>query len=365
MDTESMNNIPVQIDALKKYLEERFGGPVELVGTDKLGKFDDTIKKLGYGETFLITFRKDEKDRSVVFSTMRRDKYGHQYLWDRAQVLLFQYDAGQRLPRHAHPLDIGYFTAQGGARSVRDAQAYFLLTEKVEGTDYFLDLKRLRTEPLIDLDLERAKALAEYLAEVHSEKKDEPDLYIRKVRELVGHGECIMGIIDGYPRHYKAFPDDAFCEIEKQCVEWRWKLKEYTHRLCREHGDFHPWNLKFREGADFSTFDRSRGEYGEAADDVATLSINYLLYSLLEYGKLDGPYKELHDAYIETYLEKTHDQEIAEVIQPFYAFRGLVIASPEWYPNHSEETRQKLFNFIRNVLSTDKMDLNEINRYLE
>jgi hypothetical protein len=145
MDTESMKDIPIQIDALKTYLEERFGGPVELVGTDKLGKFDDTIKKLGYGETFMITFRKDGKDRSVVFSTMRRDKYGHQYLWDRAHVLLFQYHAGQRLPRHAQPLDIGYFTAQGGARSVHDAQAYFLLTEEVEGTDYFLDLKRLQT----------------------------------------------------------------------------------------------------------------------------------------------------------------------------------------------------------------------------
>ena len=365
MDTDSIKGIPIQTNSLKQYLEERFGGPVELVGTNKLGKLDDTIKKLGYGETVMITFRKDGKDRAVVFSTMRRDKYGHQYLWDRAQVLLFQYDAGQRLPRHAHPLDIGYFTAQGAAHSVRDAQAYFLLTEKVEGTDYFLDLKRLLTDPLTALDLERAKALAEYLAEVHGEKKEEPDLYIRKVRELVGHGECIMGIIDGYPRHYVYCPDEIFREMEKQCVEWRWKLKQYTRRLCREHGDFHPWNIKFREGTDFSTFDRSRGEYGEAADDVATMSINYLLYSLLRYGKLDGSYRKLHDIYIQTYLEKTEDQEILEVIQPFYVFRALVIASPEWYPNHSEDTRKKLFNFISNVLATDKMDLHAINQYLE
>jgi aminoglycoside phosphotransferase family enzyme len=174
-----------------------------------------------------------------------------------------------------------------------------------------------------------------------------------------------MGIIDGYPRHYGYFPDEAFCEIEKQCVEWRWKLKQYTHRLCREHGDFHPWNIKFRDGIDFSVFDRSRGEYGEAADDVATMSINYLLYSLLKYGKLDGPYRKMHDIYMKTYLERTKDQEIFDIIQPFYAFRGLVIASPEWYPNHSEVTRKKLFKFIRNVLATDKMELHEINRYLE
>ena len=34
------------------------------------------------------------------------------------------------------------------------------------------------------------------------------------------------------------------------------------------HGDFHPWNLLFREGVEFSVLDRSRGEWGEPADDV-------------------------------------------------------------------------------------------------
>ncbi len=362
---DKLIDIPIKIDAIKKYLEERFGEKVEILGVKKLGTFTDTIKKLGYGDTFLVKFRIEGKNRSVIFSTMRKDKYGHQYLWDRANVLMFQYDAGQRLPGHAHPLDIGYFNAEGMARSVRDANIYFLLTEKVEGADYFLDLKRLKTETLTDLDIERAKALGEYLAEIHSEKKDDPELYTRKVRELLGHGECIMGIIDGYPGNYEFFSDAAFCDIEKRCVEWRWKLKQYTHRLCREHGDFHPWNIKFREGINFSTFDRSRGEYGEAADDVSTLSINYLLYSLLKHGKLHDEYKILHDIFIETYLEKTKDQEIFKVIQPFYAFRCFVIASPEWYPNHPADIRKKLFNFTRNILATDTINIDEINKYLE
>jgi len=360
-----METIPIKVQALKKYLEERFGKTVELIGSDKLGGFDDTIKKLGYGETFLITFQIEGKKRSAVFSTMRNDKYGHQYLWDRAHVLMFQYETGQRLPKHALPLDIGYFTQEGDACSVRNAKAYFLLTEKVEGDDYFLDLDRVSNEPATNTDIERAKALGEYLAEIHKEKKDQPDLYIRKVRDLIGHGECIMGIVDGYPDNYEFCPNNLFGEIEKKCVDWRWKLKNYTHRLCREHGDFHPWNIKFRKGTDFSTFDRSRGEYGEAADDVATLSINYILFSILKYGKLDGPFKQLHDTFIKTYLDRTKDAEIFDVIQPFYAFRGLVIASPEWYPNHPEDIRIKLFNFIKNILAEDRIDINEINQYLE
>ena len=41
-------------------------------------------------------------------------------------------------------------------------------------------------------------------------------------------------------------------EIERRCLEWRWRLKAKTQRLRQVHGDFHPWNILFRAGADFS-----------------------------------------------------------------------------------------------------------------
>ena len=34
----------------------------------------------------------------------------------------------------------------------------------------------------------------------------------------------------------------------------------------------------------------------------------------------------------DNYLAKTDDREMLEVIAPFFAWRGLVIASPVWYP---------------------------------
>ena len=45
------------------------------------------------------------------------------------------------------------------------------------------------------------------------------------------------------------------------------------------------------------------------------------------------------------------------VIQPFYAWRGLVIASPIWYPKLTKETRTKIFNFIINVLSIEMFEI--------
>ena len=173
-----------------------------------------------------------------------------------------------------------------------------------------------------------------------------------------------MGLCDSYPSGLEYVSEEDLCEIEKRCVSWRWKLKRKTHRLAQVHGDYHPWNVLFRKGTDFSVLDRSRGAWGEAADDVSAMSINYLFYSLLTYGKLAGPFEELFSLLWENYLSKTDDEEILEVVQPFFAWRGLVIASPVWYPNLALDVRVKLFSFIRRVLETDRFDLGEIDSFI-
>jgi hypothetical protein len=53
------------------------------------------------------------------------------------------------------------------------------------------------------------------------------------------------------------------------------------------------------------------------------------------------------------------------VIQPFYAFRGLVVASPVWYPNVSMDTRRKLFNFIKNMLEAEEFYYKGVDKYFE
>jgi hypothetical protein len=47
----------------------------------------------------------------------------------------------------------------------------------------------------------------------------------------------------------------------------------------------------FREGVDFTVLDRSRGEWGEPADDVTAMTINYIFYSLQKYGELAGVFE--------------------------------------------------------------------------
>jgi hypothetical protein len=43
-------------------------------------------------------------------------------------------------------------------------------------------------------------------------------------------------------------------------------------------------------------------------------------------------------------------QQAFEVIAPFFAWRGLVVASPVWYPSVPDATRHTLLRFVERLL---------------
>ncbi len=359
----------MQLRAVENYLKELYG-EAKVTGISELGgipvEVEDGIKGFGYGKPYLIEFMSKGENREVVLSSMRVQKgFGHDHFSDRAGILIWQNSVFNNLPKHVRSLDAGYFTSKGELFSAGKAEEYFILMEKIEGKEYFLDLERIKKDgKLKPIDRERTVALSSYLAEIHANKHDDRELYLRKIRDTVGHGECIMGLLDSYPENLHFVSWDELCEIEKKCVDWRYKIKGNTDRLCMTHGDFHPWNIMFREGTDFTVLDRSRGEWGEAADDVASITMNYLFYSLQKYGELKGPFQELYELFFDNYLEKSHDRGLLGVIQPFYVFRSVVVASPVWYPNLDPAVRTKIFNFIRNILDGEVFDYLDVNSYL-
>jgi len=183
------------------------------------------------------------------------------------------------------------------------------------------------------------------------------------VRELVGHGECVFGVCDSYPADGPVILA-RLREIEKRCVDWRWKLRGKSARLCQVHGDFHPWNVLFRDGADFSVLDRSRGEWGEPADDVTCLAMNYLFFSLQRSGRLDGPLRELWLRFWTRYLDRSGDRELLDVAAPFFAFRALVMANPLWYPALASQLRETLLRFAENVLAAERFAPERVDDFL-
>lgn len=331
------------------------------------------VKKLGYGVPYLIVCRAGSKKMKFILSTMRIGHgFGHDYRSDRVENLVMAYDTWNKLPKHCRVQDLGGFRKSDSSMiSLGGVDEFFLLRPMIEGVEYYKDLDRIfASGKLEQYDRTRAKALAEYLVNIHSKKNtnsEYSELYVRKIRDTVGHGECVFGLADSYPMQKVDYLKDHELEdLEKKCVEHRWKLKGKVSRLSRVHGDFHPWNVLFTDTKHperFVLLDRSRGEWGEPADDVCGMSVNYIFSSIRKYGELSGEFKELFDEFINTYLAGSNDSEVLEAMPLFYAFRCLVIASPVWYPTLTPETRRKIFNFAMNVLDSDKFDPVNVNRY--
>jgi len=356
-------------EQVRRYLTELYGKPVEVIRIAQLGaEFNEVeLKGFGYGKPYLIDFICEGEERSAVLSSMRAQKgFGHDTFADRAGIILWQNTAYNVLPRHVQTLDAGFFTRSGSMKSAGDADEFFLLMDRVNGIEYYRDLDRIAESGYFgQLDIDRAKALSDYLVYIHGQKHDDRVLYDRRIRELVGSGECIMGLIDSYPDDFEFYSKKDFERLERECVRWRWKLKPAYGRQCVVHGDYHPWNIMFRNGVDFTVLDRSRGEYGEAADDVSCLSLNYLFYSLRKYGRLQGEFKQLYDTFMENYLIQSGDFEMLRYIQPFYVFRALVVASPVWYPSLDRSVRINLYRFIDNIIAAEEFDYRNINQYFE
>ena len=328
-----------------------------------LGLEGEDVKGYGYGEPVIVEVRVGGVVKKFVISTIKEDRFGHEYISDRAGEILWSYKAFNKLPKHVKAVDVGYISVDGELKSVSDFEEFYIVTEYVSGRlykDFLFEISHLDRPR--DVDLRLVDTLADYIADIHSVKPDiDPWLYNRRIRDLVGHGECIMGIIDSYIWSGKEVVETDFLqEIEEKVVRWRWRLRNYLNRLSLVHGDYHPWNILVDENLDIKVLDRSRGDYGEPADDVAALTINYIFVSLLTKNGFREPYKTLYRRFMERYIDRTGDMDLLKVIQPFYTWRALVVANPVWYPDMDREVRMKILNFASEILDYDELTIDII-----
>ena len=361
-----MNDIVSQ-ELLVAYLADRHQQPIHLKEILALGGPVDPhaeIKGFGYGSPTLVAYTAGKTDFKIVIRPVQRNGYGRERKSDRIAEVWRDFGNFGLLPQHVPAVDIIGVKPDKRLVSLNEVDECLLVTDFAEGEPYATDLVRLgRTGVVTALDDERAQVLATYLVKIHRIKHADPLLWRRRLRDLVGHGEGIMGIIDGYEDVDFVTPH-TLRSIEDTANHWRWRLKERTDRLSQVHGDFHPFNILFRDGIDFSLIDRSRGTWGAPEDDLAALSINYLFFSLHNQPALVAPFKRPYEIFWQTYLYQSGDLDILDTIAPWLAWRALVLASPTWYPNITNDVRQRLISLASNVLASKNFSWHEINHYL-
>jgi Phosphotransferase enzyme family len=319
----------------------------------------DTHKVQGYGRPLRVTVRGPQGERRVlVFRTATSNIFGHDRRSDRAEGMLLSFDTFNAVPDHVRALDVGAI-APSGLVSVRDGGEFYLLTTFAEGRMYADDLRRIAADGAAgDGDLARCVALARWLVSLHAQRIAEPPAYTRAVRDLVGHGEGIFGMIDGYGASVPAAPPERLRAIEERCLDFRWRLRGREARLARTHGDFHPFNVVFEpgDGARFTLLDASRGCKGDPADDVTAMAVNFVFFAIDRRGSWARGLGRLWHAFWESYLRESGDRDLLEVAAPWLAWRCLVVASPRFYPNLPERARDAMLGFAERALRAPRFD---------
>jgi hypothetical protein len=344
---------------VENYLKERFGPTTRLKAMERLGEWI-------HGDAYLIEIGMPRGDKRLIMKTLFPSRFGHDHYSDRAQVLPLAQANYNELPKHIKAIDV-VGVSSDKLISLKGVKEFYIFLEEAGGVSYFNDLDAIQKRGhLIEQDVERAKMLANYLADIHALKysgQDAKILYRRRIRDLIGHGECVMGIVDSYDL-VDFNIDKELIEYAGKCLKWWGKIRDKSERLCNVHGDYHPGNIRFQED-DFVLLERSRGSWGEPADDVSCLIINYLYYAVKDIGIFEGPFAELFKLFLATYLEKTKDDGFFEVTPLFFAFRILVLANPKFYPGDPLITKRKLLNFGHSVLEDDRFHIEKIPNYLE
>jgi hypothetical protein len=282
---------------------------VERLGPDEEPGAEGTGKAIGYGVPLRIRVRAaDGAARDLCLHTAKPDDFGHDRRADRAANTLLAFDTFGDVPRHVRALDVGAVMTDGRLVSLRDSGEYYLVTEYAEGHVYAEDLRRIAHDgALSEADVPRCTALARLLADIHSVRKDAPAVYRRAIRDLVGHGEGIFGLVDGYPDGVPMAPP-------------------------------------------------------EPADDVMCLAINYIFFALEAPGSWRGAFRTLWRTFFKTYLDATGDHGIFSAAPPFLAWRALVLCNPRWYPLIHASTRDALLGLVERALDAPQFDPEDVER---
>jgi aminoglycoside phosphotransferase family enzyme len=369
-----MANVQIKIprSVVQKYLSEKEGAPVKILKYEKLGSG-------WHGVGYKIKYRGKGKgvrgkgqgirDKEVVLRTLMPVNFGHDWLSDRAGSFVLQHQLAQAIPDHIESFDVSGYSRDNKLVSLGDIREYFHVVKVAEGDTYSQDFARIKESgELKDGDLERAMQLSDYLVKLHSKKFSGSQEELRSIRrrhnrDAIGHGEMMMGVIDSYPDKFDFATGEDLADLICRAVKFREKIKDLPVTPCRMHGDFHPGNIMFN-GRKMTVLDASREVFGDPADDVTSMAINYIWFAVMQTGKFDGPFAKLFNVFWNNYFKKTGDNLIARTAGVFFAFRGVVVAHPFFYSQQTDSVRRKMIKFVENVLDDKAFDPMKINKYL-
>lgn len=349
--------------SIRRYLKQKYKAPVSNLKITKLGS---GILGTGYS----LEFKIKKQNKKIILKSLFTENLGKDHFSDRAQSLLLAHDSYNFMEKHVKSHDVLALKEKGELLSLDKSKEFFILMEEAKGQDLFTDLQQIKqTKEISKETKQKIIQLSNYLVKLHAQKAPSKILYRRKIRDTIGCGESLIGVLDMYPDSEFENSKQQWEQIVKTSIGFWIKSRNLEHRTCEVHGDFHPGNLWF-ENQKLTILDRARGRFGEPADDIAAFTINFLFFAILTEGSFQGPYKELFDLFWNNYFKQTKDREMRKILAPYFAFRVAVVCNPIFYNDEffsSEEkakaVRARMRKFAINILQDFEFNPAKINDY--
>lgn len=349
---------------IEKYLKEKYKGKISNIEIKKLGS-----GVLGTG--YSLKFKLNGKNKTLVLKSLFTENLGMDHYSDRAASLLDAHDNYNKMKDHVKSEDVLAHNENNSLTSIGKAKEFYILMEEAKGEDLFKDFEKIKeTKQLTEETKEKIKKISDFLVELHKNKHESIPLYRRKIRDTLGSGGSLIGLLDMHPDPaFKQF-EEKWIQIVKLSINF-WKRSRNMHnRLCEIHADYHPGNLWF-ENQKLTILDRSRGRFGEPADDITAFAINPIMYSLMTNGNFEGPFKEMFDIFWNNYFKQTNDKEMRKIMAPYIAFRVSVVTNPIFYNDEALGGKEKatfirsrMINLALNILKDNEFNPEKINFYL-
>lgn len=326
------NTLLVKKTELQEYLKMHIHPQIKVLKIENIG--DDPTKLLRINNAILIECIIGQKKQKYIFS-YPKENISEYYLVECIKNYFWQTSTSNKNNLEPEFLSLGYVSGNNLFKTLDDFKSIFSIQEFVDGKCYadIISGKSKNNKPDKE-DIYHANCIVNYFQNRKKvEDKYKKIFYFHDTLFLI---KKTLIIIDNLYRNDQISGDEKF-EIENKIIEWHQEMQKKNRPVVISHNDFHPWNILFTKDNDLKIIDRDFPGYSEPARDLGTLLPNFLYFAFKNNGAFTGMCKEVSDYILTSYIEKSKDNEILEVIQPYLAMTCFILSNNQWYPDLDRE----------------------------
>ena len=309
------------------------------------------MKALGYGRPLKIEL--GAAAHTVVFHTARPDDFGHDRRSDRTANLMLAFDTFGKLPHHVAAIDMGLVRRRRLARLARGHRRAVPASRRgsTARCTRMTCGASARSGVAHAEDIARAETLARVLLEIHAVPGSHPGAYTRAIRDLLGHGEGVFGLVDslsagrgaggaaardrgGVPRMAM-----AAARAHAPAAPHARRLPSVQHRVRRRDG--------------LVLLDASAAA---KAIRPTTWRARRSIIRSSAIGHRWRRARTLWDRVLARLPRRRHATTCSPRSRRSTAWRALVLASPIWYPHRRRRDRDRILGFAERALAAERFD---------